>query len=146
MSSRTSGLVLYAPKTKRSKNNARGGAYLLYDSDCGPCTNFMKLVGHLDVHHQITPVSFYESESFNLAGPEMSRRQMLSSFHLVEISEEKRKVFSAGDGAIRLTKYLPLGFLTFRAINRVKFLRKFVRRVYFGATRIRGASPSCATS
>ncbi|MFI5420659.1 MAG: DCC1-like thiol-disulfide oxidoreductase family protein [Nitrososphaerales archaeon] len=120
--------------------------YLLYDSGCGPCTSFMKLVAQLDVHRQILPVSFYAAGAAKLAGPSMSRRRLFSSFHLVEISKGKREVFSAGDGAIRLTKYLPLGSLAYKLVARTKFLRTFIRRLYFQATRIRAASTSCRTN
>ncbi len=119
-------------------------AYLLYDSGCGPCTSFMKVVSQLDVHRQIVPVSFYDVQAAKLAGPGISKRRLFSSFHLVEISKGKREVFSAGDGAIRLTKYLPLGSLTYKLVRQTKFLRSFIRRMYFHATRVRASSKTCS--
>ena len=136
-------MPLSNPLPRRSDSAV--GTYLLYDSDCGPCTKFMRLVGQLDVHRRIVPVSLGDPQAAKLAGPEMSRRRLQSSFHLVEISNGKKQVFSAGDGAIRLTKYLPLGSLSYWIVDRMKFLRNFIRRAYFQTTRIRASSASCDT-
>ncbi|MDA4111700.1 MAG: DCC1-like thiol-disulfide oxidoreductase family protein [Thaumarchaeota archaeon] len=127
---------------KTRKRDSRTVTYLLYDSDCGPCTSFKKIVKRLDLRGQIVPVSLQDPEAIELARPSMSKQRMAASFHLIELSNETRQVFSAGDGAIRLTKYFPLGFLIYPLVNQTKFLRQLVRRVYFQATRFR-TSESC---
>ncbi len=119
-------------------------AYLLYDSRCGPCTRFMKIVKVLDLNHKLIPVSIYETETEGLVQGLLSSTRLKSSFHVLEVSQNKAEVYSAGDGLIRLTRYAPGGSVTYPVVSHAKFLRQFLRWAYFQATKIRKASKSCS--
>jgi predicted DCC family thiol-disulfide oxidoreductase YuxK len=60
---------------------------LVYDSDCGPCTNFRKAVGFLDAAHRMRFIGLEEADRTRiLERVEPSRRH--KSFHLVSRSGE----------------------------------------------------------
>jgi predicted DCC family thiol-disulfide oxidoreductase YuxK len=124
----------------------RSHAYLLYDSRCGPCTRFMKIVKMLDLHRKLTPVSIHQKETVVLVDGMLSSGRLKSSFHVLEISQTKTSIYSAGDGLIRLTRYTPGGAITYSMVSHTKFLRQFFRWGYFQATRLRAASKSCFLS
>ena len=119
-------------------------AYLLYDSRCGPCTRFMKIVKLFDLHSNLTPLSIHGDEAIKLVRGRLSSSRLKSSFHIVEISSAGSEVYSAGDGLVRLTRYAPAGKLLFAIVSRLKFIRQFLRWSYFQATRIRSSSKSCS--
>jgi len=118
-------------------------AYLLYDSRCGPCTSFMKIVKVLDFQGKLTPVSIHGRQAERLVRGVLSSNRLKSSFHVVEVSSLRSDVYSAGDGLIRLTRYAPAGRLTFGIVSRIKFLRQMVRWSYYQMTRLRSSSKSC---
>jgi predicted DCC family thiol-disulfide oxidoreductase YuxK len=118
-------------------------AYLLYDSRCGPCTSFMKIVKVLDLHGKLTPVSIHANQAEAIVKGLLSKNRLKSSFHIVEVSNAGSEVYSAGDGLVRLTRYAPAGRVTFAIVSRVKFLRQFLRWTYYQSTKIRSASKNC---
>ena len=127
-----------------SKHKARFQTFLLYDSKCGPCTSFMNIVTGLDFPKRITPVSIHGIQTENLVRGLISTPRLMSSFHVVEVSEAATRVYSAGDALVRLTRYAPGGYLYYAIISRVKPLRQLVRWSYFQAARLRTASKSCS--
>jgi len=124
----------------------RSYAYLLYDSCCGPCTRFMKIVKVLDLHRKLIPVSIHQKETAGLVDGMLSTGRLKSSFHVLEISQTETSIYSAGDGLIRLTRYTPGGAIMYPMVSHTKFLRQFFRWGYYQATRLRTASKSCFLS
>jgi len=118
-------------------------AYLLYDSRCGPCTQFMKVVKVLDFHDRLIPVSIHGGEARELVHGMISNSRLKNSFHVLEISKSGAEIYSAGDGMVRLTRYAPAGRITFFLVTHIKLLRQFVRWSYYQATRLRASSKSC---
>jgi predicted DCC family thiol-disulfide oxidoreductase YuxK len=121
-------------------------AYLLYDSRCGPCTDFMKLAKVLDLHRRLTPISIHGRQAEILVAGVISPTRLKNSFHVVEVRDGIAEVFSAGDGLIRLTRYAPGGKITFAAVSRIKSIRQALRWSYFQMTRIRSASKTCSVN
>jgi len=119
-------------------------AYLLYDSRCGHCTQFMKTVKLLDFQGRLTPVSIHGNQAERIVHGLLSTSRLKSSFHIVEVSDSGAAIYSAGDGLVRLTRYTPAGQLTYGIVSRVKFLRQALRWAYYQATKIRSASKSCS--
>ena len=60
--------------------------YLLYDSDCGPCTRFMRVAKVLDLHGELIPVSIHAKQAQRLVRGNLSPNRLKSSFHIVEIT------------------------------------------------------------
>ena len=118
--------------------------YLLYDSDCGPCTRFMRVAKVLDLHGELIPVSIHAKQAQRLVRGNLSPNRLKSSFHIVEITNSGSKIYSAGDGLVRLTRYAPGGKITFAAVSRIKFFRQVLRWTYYQGTRLRAASKSCS--
>lgn len=116
-------------------------AYLLYDSDCGVCSRFVKTIRLFDSRKRIIPVALRDQLSRDLVGNKLSREEMHASFHLVEImnSGEKR-IFSAGDGVVQLLGYLPFCTGAKSFIDRAKILRSLFGWSYLQTTRLRTAS------
>jgi predicted DCC family thiol-disulfide oxidoreductase YuxK len=119
-------------------------AYLLYDSHCGPCTRFMKVVKLLDFQRKLTPVSIHGKQAEKLVSGKISEYRLKNSFHIVEVTNSGSEVFSAGDGIVRLTRYAPAGKIAFALVSKVKPFRQFLRWAYYEATRIRSASKTCS--
>lgn len=117
--------------------SCNGEAYLLYDSDCGPCTRFMKLSKLLDFENALIPVSLHSEFASNLVRQKMSEEQVKKSFHIVLQQSDGKQVFSAGDGLIELLRFLPFGKAINRVFWRIKSLRDFAHLFYFLATRFR---------
>jgi|SRR5579862_2966791 len=118
--------------------------FLLYDPNCGPCTSFMKIVTGFDFRKKIIPISIHGREAETLVRGFLSTTRLKSSFHIVEVSERGTRVYSAGDGLVRLTMYTPAGVLSYGIISRVKPLRQLVRWSYFQVTRLRNTAKSCS--
>jgi len=127
-----------------SENKSMLQTFLLYDSNCGPCTSFMKIVTGLDFRKKITPISIHGIQAENIVRGFLSTSRLKSSFHVVEISNSGTEVYSAGDGLVRLASYAPAGSLNYTIISRAKPLRQLLRWFYFQATRLRTASKSCS--
>jgi len=123
---------------------ARLRTFLLYDSKCGPCTSFMKIVTGLDFRKRITPVSIHEIRAEELVRGFLSSSRLRGSFHIVEVTAANTQIYSAGDGLVRLAWYAPGGKFGYAIISRVKLLRQLVRWSYFQVTRLRTASKSCS--
>jgi len=123
---------------------ARIQTFLLYDSKCGPCTSFMKIVTGLDFRKRITPVSIHEVRAEELVRGLLSSSRLSGSFHIVEVTATNTQIYSAGDGLVRLVRYAPGGKLSYAIMSRVKPLRQLVRWSYFQVTRLRTASKSCS--
>jgi len=121
-------------------------AYLLYDSRCGPCTDFVRIAKVLDLHGRLTPLSIHGKQAESLVSGVISSTRLKNSFHVVEVRDGIAEVFSAGDGLIRLTRYAPGGKITFSLVSRIKALRQAVRWSYFQMTRIRSASKTCSVT
>jgi predicted DCC family thiol-disulfide oxidoreductase YuxK len=127
-----------------SKHEVRLQTFLLYDSQCGPCTTFMKIVTGLDFRKKMTPISIHGTQAENLVRGLLSNSRLKSSFHIVEVSAGTTQVYSAGDALVRLTRYAPAGSLNYAIISRIKPLRQLLRWSYFQAARMRSASKSCS--
>ena len=120
--------------------------FLLYDSDCGPCTKFMHVVKRLDVKDKLDPVDLNSSFAAELVKNRLTRDELVSSFHLVirQEPQEDAQVFSAGSGLIQLLRYLPCGNLSFPLVRRFRPTRSCVRWIYKQATRLRERSDACS--
>ena len=129
-----------------SEPESRHQTFLLYDSRCGPCTSFMKMVTKLDFRKRMIPISIHGIQAKKIVQGRLSASRLKSSFHIVEVSDLDTQVYSAGDGLVRLAKYAPGGSINYAIISRVKPLRQFIRWSYFQATRVRGKSCSLADS
>jgi predicted DCC family thiol-disulfide oxidoreductase YuxK len=126
-----------------------GAVYLLYDAECGPCTEFKRLVKDLDLSHKINPVPLQRDFAYNLVRTEMTHQEMMRSMHVVyhdlhsiDHVDEKR-VFSGGDALMELIRFLPLGFLFYPQIKNHWAFRSFYWGAYTFMTRLRKKSRSC---
>jgi predicted DCC family thiol-disulfide oxidoreductase YuxK len=117
--------------------NARFETFLLYDSRCGPCTSFMKVVTGLDFRKKIIPISIHGIKAESLVSGLLTTHRLQSSFHIVEVTNLGTQVFSAGDGLVRLVRYAPGGPFFYTVFMKVKPLRQFLRWAYFQSTRLR---------
>lgn len=126
------------------ERKTRFQTFLLYDSKCGPCTSFMKIVTGLDFRKKITPISIHGIQAEDMVRGLLSTSRLKSSFHIVEVSAGATQIYSAGDALVRLARYAPAGSLNYAIISRVKPLRQLVRWSYFQVARLREASKSCS--
>jgi hypothetical protein len=106
----------------------------------------MKAVKMMDFREKLTPVSIWSPTAEDLVRGILSTNRLKSSFHIVEVQGCNIRVFSAGDGLVRLMRYMPAGVVAFAIVSRVKILRQAVRWSYFQMTRLRLASESCSVS
>lgn len=106
----------------------------------------MEIAKFLDLHSKLTPVSIYGNEAMTLVRGRLSSGRLMSSFHIVEVSNSGAEVYTAGDGLVRLTRYAPAGKYLYSIVSRMKFFRQFLRWSYYQATRIRSGSKSCSLS
>lgn len=126
-------------------NNLAGSesfAYVLYDSDCGHCSSFLKVVKLFDVREVLIPVPLKSDMAFRLVKDVMAKQQMLKSFHLVTRSHGFSTVYSGGDGMIQLLVYFPLVSAATILFRRYESLRLIANRAYLQTTRTSHSS-SC---
>ncbi len=121
-------------------------AFLLYDSHCGPCSRFMKAIKKLDRKNEIMPVSLYSRLALDLVGQMLSKREMMSSFHLVvkDAGSGRTQIFSAGNGVIQLLRYMPGGSVLFPVARKISPVRASVRWLYKQVAKLRLRSVACA--
>jgi predicted DCC family thiol-disulfide oxidoreductase YuxK len=126
-----------------------GAVYLLYDADCGPCTEFKRLVKDLDLRHKINPVPLQRDFAYELVRTEMTHEEMMRSMHVVYHDahsverEDEHKIFSGGDALMELIRFFPLGFLFYSPLRNQRALRRFSWDTYTFMTRLRRKSKSC---
>ncbi len=135
-------------RTELHLNNLAGSegfAFVLYDSDCGHCSSFLKAVKLLDVREVLIPVPLKSDMAFRLVKDTMPKQQMLNSFHLVTRSHGFSKVYSGGDGIIQLLVYFPLVSAATILFRRYESLRLLANRAYLQITRIRHSSTCIAS-
>ena len=111
-------------------------AYLLYDSNCGPCTFFMQIVSRFA--RKIVAVSLQSQLSLDLVQDTLSKQDLFRSFHLVEVTPGNSRIYSAGDGLIHLIEYFPLGSKIVPIMER-RSLGNFASWIYLQATRFRSS-------
>jgi len=104
----------------------------------------MKVAKALDLHGELIPLSIHGNQAERLVCEMLSPARLKNSFHIVEISNTGSKIYSAGDGLVRFTRYAPGGKITFAAVSRIKLFRQILRWTYYQGTRLRAASKSCS--
>jgi|GEM_PF-3347671 predicted DCC family thiol-disulfide oxidoreductase YuxK len=119
----------------------RKPAYLLYDTNCGSCKRFMKIVRLLDFSRKLIPVALQDQLSLELVSGKLTSEEMFCSFHLVQVMNSgQNQVLSAGDALVQLLEYFPFGGRITSMMQRVKISRSLVSWTYLQASRIRTAS------
>jgi predicted DCC family thiol-disulfide oxidoreductase YuxK len=113
--------------------------YLLaYDADCGPCTQFKRLVDFLDAYHTIDFLSLTDANEHGLLNriPESLR---FESFHLISTNGD---IQSGSDALLDLIGLFPLG----RPISKIIILfpggKLMIKFLYNTFSRLHNAS-SC---
>jgi predicted DCC family thiol-disulfide oxidoreductase YuxK len=145
----TSSRVIIGDRALRPDLSQTGPVYLLYDDDCGSCTEFKSFTEHLDLMHRITPVPLHSDKAFELVSSRMTRAEMMQSMHVVyhKTSPGGRgddKIFSGGDALTELIRFLPLGSLIYHLTKRFRSFRRMVLWAYVRMTRVRTRSKSCS--
>jgi predicted DCC family thiol-disulfide oxidoreductase YuxK len=102
---------------------------LTYDSSCGPCTTFKRLVSFLDPRGGIDYLSLEEADSQGLLDP-LPRRSRYASAHLVLPNGE---VLSGARAIPKLLELLPGGFVTSRMAGGWELGRRLVIFAYDAA-------------
>jgi len=127
-------------------------AYLLYDSNCGPCTKFKDIVIRLDMTHRLIPIPLQSDLAYELVRSQESRAELMQAFHIVYArarptlnAEQQETVFSAGDALIQLIRLLPLGSMLYWVITHFRPLRRLIRWTYTRIAQFRAVSVSCKT-
>jgi len=88
---------------------AKPKAALVYDSDCGVCTNFKETVEALDRRGNFEFVSLREPRSDTLLAP-MPKEARMSSFHVVYADG---RIVSADEAVPHVVRLLPGGAVTY---------------------------------
>jgi predicted DCC family thiol-disulfide oxidoreductase YuxK len=111
------------------------GYTLVYDSGCGPCTAFMRVVGFLDPARRMRYEGIDQAEREGLLSrvPPAARRR---SFHLVA---EGGEVLSGTGALAALASQLPLGEAVSAAMTSVPPLSGAVGFAYSALSRMHGA-------
>lgn len=114
-------------------------AYLLYDSECGHCTFFMKIAKCFDFHDRIVPIPLKNDLSLDLVRDKISNEELMSSFHMVEIEKTgKHNLASGGDGLIELLKFIPITRKIASVAGNSPSFRALTRSLYSALARLRG--------
>jgi len=132
-------------KPKPTDQLENGIAFLLYDSKCGSCARFKKIVERLDFSHRMMPVSLQNEQARSLLPNFISDEEMMASFHIVYQAEANLnglngRIYNAGDALIQVIRMLPLGSVNYRLICRFKSIRNLVRWIYFHLAVLRSNS------
>ncbi len=114
---------------------------LVYDSDCGPCTKFKRLVDFLDAYHTIDFVTLIDANERGLLDsiPESNR---FNSFHLISPNGE---IQSGSEALYDLIGLFPLGHHVSKLIVLLPGGKRMTRFLYYTLSRLRSAS-SCHLS
>jgi predicted DCC family thiol-disulfide oxidoreductase YuxK len=113
---------------------------LVYDSGCGPCTDFRNVVGFLDPRRRITFMSLAEADRLHLLNPIASNLRY-RSFHLLA---HGKNVMSGAAALPELFGLLPGGKITKRVLQRAPFSFRIVSSAYRALSRLHD-SGSCNT-
>ena len=113
--------------------------YLLaYDSDCGPCTKFKRLVDFLDAYHAIDFVSLTDANERGLLDS-IPKSRRSKSFHLISPNGE---IQSGSDALYDLISLFPLGGYISKLIVLLPGGKRMTRLLYYALSRLRNSS-SC---
>ena len=112
---------------------------LAYDSDCGPCTMFRRLVGFLDRSKSIKFIPLTQADNEGLLDS-IQKDFRFSSFHLILPGREVR---SGSDGVLELIRILPGGRVTHPIVRYLPGAIPLVRFIYARLSRLHNNS-SCA--
>ena len=125
-------------------------AYLLYDSDCGPCTRFKNFVIRLDIAHKLIPIPQQNSLAYELVRSQETRAEMMQAFHIVYTNgppilarEQRELIYSAGDALIQLIRLLPLGTVAYWVVTHFSPLRRLIQWSYPRMAALQAISMSC---
>jgi predicted DCC family thiol-disulfide oxidoreductase YuxK len=98
---------------------------LVYDSDCGPCTNFRNIIGFLDPKRTLSFASFAEAEELGLLQG-MPRELRYKSFHIITPGKPPRSgadalpllfgLITRWSGIERTILLFPFGFQTVSSV------------------------------
>ncbi|MHB8566280.1 MAG: thiol-disulfide oxidoreductase DCC family protein [Nitrososphaerales archaeon] len=120
-------------------------AFLLYDSTCGSCSRFVRVIKKFDRKDKIEPVSLYSGLAFKLAGSRLTKEELHASFHLIVRDPlAGDQIFSEGSGLVHLLPYLPGGNLVFPIVRRFGPTRALASLFYDRIAKLRDRSGSCA--
>ena len=106
---------------------------LAFDSDCGPCKRFSRIVDFLDRHERIDfmPLAIADNKGLLDKIPEHLRYK---SFHLILPDGE---VKSATEGVLQLIAILPMGSIISPIVNHFPGGKRLVRFIYNQAAKLR---------
>jgi len=107
---------------------------LVYDADCGPCSQFKAVVGFLDLGRRLDYLSIASAEGSGLLdGVPPARRH--SSFHLVQPG---RRTVSGAEAIPSLVGFLPAGGLVSKILVSAPGVPGIVSFAYAAASRLHG--------
>ncbi|MDA4136159.1 MAG: DCC1-like thiol-disulfide oxidoreductase family protein [Thaumarchaeota archaeon] len=105
---------------------------LVYDSDCGPCDSFKRVVSFLEPRGNLEYLSLHEADSEGLLD-EIPLRSRHASAHLVRPDGD----VLSGAGAIpQLLEFLPGGFIAAKVVGGWEPARRFAGFAYGVASRL----------
>ena len=99
---------------------------LAYDSNCGPCTKFKRIVDILDTYERIDFISLTKADQEGLLD-KIPVHQRYKSFHLIFPKGDAK---SGSEALLELIAILPGGKIISRIINYFPGGKKAVRFVY----------------
>jgi len=113
----------------------------VYDSACGPCTDFRDLVGFLDPRRQITFLSLADADRVHILDP-IARGMRYRSFHLIS---DGGNIESGAAALPELFGQFPGGNITKRILRSFPFAQRLASSAYGVLSRLHD-SGSCNTS
>jgi predicted DCC family thiol-disulfide oxidoreductase YuxK len=109
--------------------------YLMaYDADCGPCTQFKRLVDFLDIYHVIDFVSLADADKLGLLN-NMSESLRFKSFHLISPDGD---IQSGSEALYDLIALFPLGGHISKLIVLLPGGKRVIRFLYDTFSKLHG--------
>lgn len=119
---------------------SQSGRYVLaYDSDCGPCTRFRRLVGLLDRHKRIEFISISRAQKDGLLDS-IPPETHYKSFHLLLPDGQVR---SGADGVVELFAILPGRSIAYTFVKHFPGAKRIVAYAYSSLSKLHD-NGSCA--